>query len=130
MEWSSLGLRFRAEPPGVVADFAPEPRHCGAPGVLHGGMAATCLDETMAAVGYVLDGVHCVTATLELRYRRPVPVDGTTLRVEGWRPRREPRRHQRVHGRLLLPDGRVAVEATGIFVQRTPSSTFDRSTRA
>lgn len=116
-----LGLRFRLRPPGmplgVVAAFTPRPAHCGAPGVLHGGVAATCLDEAMAAVGWAVDGVHCVTATLELRYRRPVPVDGRSLTVEAWRERPESRRRQRVQGRLVLADGTVAVEASGIFVQ-------------
>ena len=116
-----LGMRFRARPPelpqGLVATFVPRPAHSGAPGMLHGGVAATCLDEAMAAVGWVLDGVHCVTATLELRYRRPVPVDGRPLSVEAWRDRVEARRRQRVHGRIRLADGTVAVEARGIFVQ-------------
>src|SRR5206468_12344642 len=81
------------------------------------GMAASCLDETMAALGYMLDRVHCITATLNLRYRRPVPIDVGAVRLEAWRDRPESRRRQRVHGRLLLPGGEVAVEATGIFVQ-------------
>jgi len=114
---AGLGLRFSEEPPGVVAVFTPSARHAGGPGFLHGGFAAMALDETMAAVGWFADRVHCVTATLDLRYRRPVPIDGRALRVEAWRPRPESRRQQRVHGRLLLADGAVAVEASGIFVQ-------------
>ena len=110
-------LRFSAEPPGCVATFSPGPEHEGAPGFLHGGVAATCLDETMAALGWFLDRVHCVTATLNLRYRRPVPIGVGAVRVEAWRDRSESRRRQRVFGRLLLPDGAVAVEANGIFVQ-------------
>ncbi|HZT68069.1 MAG TPA: PaaI family thioesterase [Acidimicrobiales bacterium] len=112
-----LGLTFEARPPGVVATFKPRAEHRGAPGLLHGGVAATCLDETMAALGFLLDGVHTVTATLELRYRHPVPLDGGAVTIEAWRDRTESRRRQRVHGRLLLADGRAAVEARGIFVQ-------------
>jgi acyl-coenzyme A thioesterase PaaI-like protein len=114
---AGLRLQFRREEPGLVATFVPRSQHRGGPGVLHGGLAATALDETMAALGWVLDEVHCVTATLEVRYRRAVPLDGSTLRVEAWRERPEARRRQRVHGRLLLADGTVAVEASGIFVQ-------------
>jgi acyl-coenzyme A thioesterase PaaI-like protein len=114
---AGIRLRFEQREPGLVAYFDPRPIHRGGPGVLHGGVAATCLDETMAALGYVLDGVHCVTATLELRYRLPVPLDGQTVTIEAWRDRAEPRRRQRVHGRLLLGEGAVAVEASGIFVQ-------------
>jgi acyl-coenzyme A thioesterase PaaI-like protein len=101
----------------VVSEFRARPEHCGAPGIIHGGVLATCLDETMAALGFVLDRVHCVTATLELKYRVPVPFDARPLRVEAWREHTDNRRRQRVSGRLLLPDQTVAVEASGIFVQ-------------
>ena len=101
----------------LVGLFRPRPAHQGAPGFLHGGMAATCLDETMAGVAYALDREHTVTATLDLRYRRPVPIAAVPLRVEAWRDRDGRRRHHRVHGRIVLPDGTVAVEASGIFVR-------------
>ena len=112
-----LGLRFRKEAPGLVATFSPTSAHRGPPGFLHGGIAATVLDETMASVGWAMDDVPCVTATLELKYRKPVPLDGRPLRIEAWRERAEPRKMQRVQGRLLLEDGTVCVEASGIFVQ-------------
>ena len=102
----------------MVAVFRPRPDQHGPPGYLHGGLAASCLDETMAVLGYVLDGTHMVTATLELRYRRPVPLDGNPVRLEAWREREGGlRRARRVRGRLLLADGTVAVEAKGLFVQ-------------
>jgi hypothetical protein len=75
----------------------------------------------MAALGYVLDNVRTVTATLSLRYRLPVPIDGRPVRIEAWRDgSRAGRRVQRVHGRLLLADGVVAVEAEGLFARATP----------
>ncbi len=86
------------------------------PGFLHGGVAATVLDETMASLGWMLDEVHCVTATLDLKYRKPVPLDGSTLRIEARRDNPNPRRRHTVFGKLLLADGTVAVEATGIFI--------------
>jgi hypothetical protein len=45
-----------------------------------------------------------------------VPLDAGPLRIEAWRNRPERRAFQRVQGRLLLADGSVAVEASGIFV--------------
>lgn len=112
-----IGLRFKKVPPGIVARFDPTERHRGAEGFLHGGIAATVLDETMASLGWALDNTPCVTATLDIRYRKPVPIDGRPVRIEAWRERSEARRTQRVKGRLLLADGTVAVEASGIFVQ-------------
>lgn len=116
-----IGLKLKftldAENARLRAAFDPRPEHNGAPGILHGGVVATVLDETMAALGYAMDGVHCVTATLDLKFRKPVPIDGRTLTIESWREHPEERRRQRVHGRLLLPAGEVAVDAVGIFVQ-------------
>src|SRR5439155_6137817 len=77
-----LRLHYSQEPPGLVATVTPGPQHRGPAGFLHGGIAALCLDETMAALGYVLDRVRTVTATLSLKYRRPVPLDGAAVRVE------------------------------------------------
>jgi acyl-coenzyme A thioesterase PaaI-like protein len=112
----SMGLSFAVDGDRVVATFTPRLEHRGAPGFLHGGFAAMALDETLAAVGWLLDGQHVVTATLELRYRRPVPLSAGPLRVEAWRVGRESARRWRVEGRLLLADGTVAVEGRGIFV--------------
>jgi acyl-coenzyme A thioesterase PaaI-like protein len=118
----NLGLEWSKEPPGVVSTFTPAPEHRGRAGFLHGGLAATVLDETMAALGIVLDGVQTVTATLTVKYRQPVPLDGSPLRTEAWREAaRAGRKIQQVHGRLLLPDGTVAVEASGLFVRVSSS---------
>lgn len=115
-----LGLRFWAAAPGVVARFDPRPDLRGPPGYLHGGIATTILDETMATLGWVLDDTACVTATLSLRFRNGIALDGGPVRIEAWRDRPEPRRSQKVQGRILLADGRLAVEATGLFVQVRP----------
>lgn len=114
---STLGLVWSKEEPGLVSSFTPDTGHRGPPGFLHGGLAAAVLDETMAALSIVADGWHSVTATLELRYRSPVPLDGRPLRIEAWRDAAAGRRVQKIHGRLLTSDGIAAVEATGLFVR-------------
>jgi acyl-coenzyme A thioesterase PaaI-like protein len=116
MGWSPR-LEWSLEPPGLVSVFHPGESHAGRPGFLHGGLAATLLDETMAALSWATDRVHSVTATLSLRYRVPVPVDAGPLRMEAWYADGRARRVRKVHGRLLLADGTTAVEATGLFVQ-------------
>jgi acyl-coenzyme A thioesterase PaaI-like protein len=113
-------MAWSVEPPGLVATFTPRPEHRGPPGYLHGGLAATCLDEVMASLSIALDDYYAVTATLQLKYRNAVPIDGSVVRVEAWRDRAEARRTHKVHGRLLLADGTLAVEATGLFVRATP----------
>jgi acyl-coenzyme A thioesterase PaaI-like protein len=110
-------LEWSVEPPGLVSTFRPGPAHAGRPGFLHGGLAATLLDETMAALSWATQREHSVTATLSLRYRCPVPLDGGPLRMEAWYRDARVGRIRKVLGRLLLPDGTPAVEASGLFVR-------------
>jgi acyl-coenzyme A thioesterase PaaI-like protein len=116
MGWAPT-LEWSREPPGLVSTFRPGPDDSGRPGFLHGGLAATLLDETMAALSWALDREHSVTATLSLRYRCPVSLDAGPLRMEAWYEDQRVRRVRKVHGRLLLVDGTPAVEATGLFVR-------------
>ncbi len=109
MEWS-------LEPPGLVAVFTPGPQHHGPADSLHGGIAALVLDECMAAYGNAVDKIHTITGTLNLKYRRPVALDGRPLRVEAWREG-ELRKVNKMFGRLLTADGEVAVDAWGLFVR-------------
>ena len=102
-----LELRYHLEEGGrLVARFSPRRRHHGPPGFLHGGMAATALDETMAALGYALDRVHCVTATLELRYRRPVPLASTPFASRRGATARRPAGGRRSTAASSCPTGR------------------------
>jgi hypothetical protein len=80
-------------------------------------VAASVLDETMASLSWALEGRPSVTARLELRYRKGVPLDGAPVRIEAWREKDGARRVQKVVGRMLLADESVAVEATGLFVE-------------
>lgn len=109
-----IDMEWTLEDPGLVARFVPGPQHKGPPGMLHGGVAALCLDECMAALGHALDKIHTVTGSLNIKYRKPIPLDGRVVRVESWREG-EGRRATKVNGRIVTADGVVAVEATGVF---------------
>lgn len=100
----------------LVGEVVPDPSWAGPPGFLHGGMAGALLDDCMGGLSHAFDHIGTITATLEVRFRRPVPLDGQAVRVEAWREHRELRRRNRVHGRLLLADGSLAVEATALMV--------------
>ena len=109
--------------PSCVATFVPERHHRGMPGFLHGGLAATALDETMASIGLVLHDQRCLTATLDLRYRKAVALDGRPVTVEAWRAdERGGRRRYHVRGELRDADGRVCVEAKGLFLAITAAA--------
>ena len=100
----------------LIGEVVPDAAWWGAPGFLHGGMAAALLDDCMGGLSHALDRIATITATLDLRFRRPVPLDGRAVRVESWRESPDLRRRNRVHGRLLLADGTPAIEATALMV--------------
>ncbi len=97
------------------AVYQPEPEHRGNPGWLHGGHAATLLDHICARAAANALGTRVVTGTLDLRYRRPVPLAGGPYVLEATaEPSR--RRTVRVVGALRRGDGAPLVEAKALFV--------------
>lgn len=114
---NSIGLGvdgFRRDAGDVVADFTPADEHRGGPGILHGGIAATALDEILAWAGMVEERVMIVTATLEIRYRRPVQIDRGPIVLRGRLDERNGRR-LRLSGSLTV-DGEEAASASGLYV--------------
>lgn len=112
-----LQLVFRQEERSIVADFQPREEHQGFPGVLHGGIVASVLDETLGRTSLL--GEHpewTMTGRLEVRYRRYVPF-GPLLRVRATLES-ERRRMLQARGVLTLAEdeGAVLAEATGIFL--------------
>ena len=86
----------------------------GPPGHAHGGSLAAVLDEAM---GWALwrNGYKVVAAHLDFDYRHPTPL-GVPLRVEAEVGARG-NRSIKATSRLILPDGTVAVEGGGVFVE-------------
>lgn len=70
---AGLGLAFRFDGREVTASFGCGARYQGYPDRLHGGVIATLLDAAMTHCLFA-HGVTAVTATLDVRYRHPVPV--------------------------------------------------------
>jgi acyl-coenzyme A thioesterase PaaI-like protein len=70
-----LQLRFRQRGDVIVADHVIAERFHGAPGIAHGGIIATLLDEVSCAAAAVARDTHVVTGELSVRYRRPCPVE-------------------------------------------------------
>ncbi len=105
---------FRLEGDELVAAFTPRTEHRGAPQVLHGGVTASALDEILAWAGMVTERVVVVTGTLEVRYRKPVPINGERVELRGRLDERHGRR-LRLSGSLHV-GGAEAASATGIYV--------------
>jgi acyl-coenzyme A thioesterase PaaI-like protein len=111
-----IGLRLdRFEYAGgeVTAVFDPRHDYRGAGTTLHGGIAATALDEIMVWAGLLGEKVMSVTANLTLRYRRPVHVD-EPITVGATVGERNGRRLT-VTGTLMV-DGETRVEGSGLYL--------------
>jgi uncharacterized protein (TIGR00369 family) len=110
-----LRLRFRRVGPGEVEGEYTAPEHqAGAPGVVHGGIQAALLDETLGFAAHAArepgaDDIDIVTVEFSLRYRRPAPT-GQPLRLRGRLVRREGR-DLWMTGGIEDVEGRVLTEA-------------------
>lgn len=59
----------------IVSTYTVPERFHGAPGIAHGGIVATILDEFSCAAAVFLAGSRVVTGELTVRYQRPCPVE-------------------------------------------------------
>jgi len=101
----------------VVSDVVMDNRFEGFPGTVHGGIIATMLDEAAGRVAMVgKPNAFSVTARLEVRYRKPVPVGGN-VRVIGRMVRRRGRLVT-AHAEVHLENGDVAAEAEVLLADR------------
>ncbi|MGW3206782.1 PaaI family thioesterase [Streptomyces sp. NPDC001135] len=100
----------------LTAEFTVQPAHQGAPGLAHGGVLATALDETLGSLNWLLRTI-AVTGRLETDFVRPVPL-GTTLYLEAEVTAVAGRKiYSTATGRIGGPDGPVAVRADALFIE-------------
>jgi acyl-coenzyme A thioesterase PaaI-like protein len=119
--------------PEVLARFVGRDVHQGYPGRMHGGVAAGILDEVMSrCITYgdnaLTPPVWGVTVEIAVRYHAPVPL-GVELTARG-RITRERSRVAEASAELYLPDGSVAVSATGKFMKMPLEQIADDATAA
>ncbi|KAM4054507.1 thioesterase superfamily protein [Hirsutella rhossiliensis] len=95
----------------------------GYEGLLHGGMAATMMDETLGTINELnkalakadaLFDASSVTASLNITFRRPIPVQGEVC-VTAWVESIQGRKTN-MKCELTGPDGKVLASATSTWV--------------
>jgi acyl-coenzyme A thioesterase PaaI-like protein len=105
-------LRFKLEDGRATATVRFSIAYEGPPGCVHGGIIAACFDQVLN-VANLTAGVPGVTASLEVRYRKPTPLE-QDVRFEADAPEVDGR-HVRTIGRLRAGEI-VCAEAVGTFV--------------
>ena len=113
----SLFTRFyEIEGSEIVALAKGRNEHQGYPGRMHGGIISALLDETIGRAIMIEDpDAWGVTAELNVRFRKPVPLD-EELKIVG----RIDTLGSKIFsgsGEMLLPDGTVAATAHGKYVR-------------
>jgi acyl-coenzyme A thioesterase PaaI-like protein len=81
-----VGLYMKFRDDGVdrvLSEYTVAQRYQGYPGLVHGGVIATMLDEAVARVSFIGDPHHfMMSVKLQVSFRHPIPVE-TPLRVIG-----------------------------------------------
>lgn len=113
-----IGMHLRFEPAGsddVRAGVTLASHYQGWRGIAHGGIVMALLDEAMAhAAGFA--GHRGVTASVNVRFRKPVPLE-RPLEVRG-RVTGRRRNVLGVEAEILDADGTLLVRGEGNFVSR------------
>ncbi len=115
-----LQMTFYDTAPGeVLAEYIVPEHFQGYPGVVHGGVIASMLDEVTGRVFMTGDPPRfMVTARLSLRYRKPVPI-GKLLRMTG-QVKEDKGRICTSTGELRDEAGNLLVEAEAVLAELPP----------
>ena len=113
---------FETEPPTpdlpveVRAEITVPQRFQGYPGIVHGGIIATMLDEVSSRTVFRGDPLRfVVTAKMNVRYRKPIPVE-TPLKLRGW-VISDRKRVVEVGGEITNVEGVVLAEAEATLME-------------
>lgn len=109
-----LKLEFTHRPDGeALAVWTPAEWHEGWPGVVHGGLLSTVLDEAMSHA-VLAAGMTAMTAELRVRFRESA-APGRELTVKGWVVRKA-KRLVEAEASITSPDGTEHAHGWGRFL--------------
>ncbi|MCD6453472.1 MAG: PaaI family thioesterase [Dehalococcoidales bacterium] len=120
-----LKLKFNWDGKQATSEFTPTENHQGWENVIHGGILITLMDEAMAyAIGF--EGIAGITATMQVRLRKPVAV-GEKLLISA-RVTKKGRRLAETEAQLTLTDGSVVAEVKAVQYVSQDEFTFGYTT--
>ena len=101
----------------VKTDFIVQDDYQGYPGIVHGGIVSTILDEVSGRAVVMQEGDDRLLATLQLtvRFRRPTPTE-SPLTAVGW-VEKTSGVGAKVAGEIRLPDGTVTASCQSLLVE-------------
>ncbi len=120
---AGLQSRFYVEDGLVKARLRPRSHHCGFKGVIHGGIVASILDETMGWAAAVAINRMCVTGEMTVRYIENAPDDRELICVTC--VEKQNRLIVYTTGVLVDDEGTKYASATGKFTPLTEAKTLE-----
>lgn len=119
---AGLKSRFFVENGAVKSTLSPQEHHCGYENVVHGGVIAAILDETMGWTAACAIKRMCVTGELTVRYTKRVPGDRELIvKTEIVKSNR---RMVHVSGIIMDSDREIYARAKGKFTPISPEETL------
>jgi len=104
-----LKLKFKWDGKTIRGEFTPNKFHQGWEGIIHGGIITTILDEAMGYATFY-EGIRCVTATMQTRFKRPLSIGEPTVVTASLT--KNARRFVETEARMTLTDGTIIAECT------------------
>jgi uncharacterized protein (TIGR00369 family) len=110
----ALNVRFYADEQGACVPLVLREEQMGYPGIAHGGALMSILDELMGWAATMQTGEFSVSAEINTRFLKPVPLH-TPLTARAQMTQRRGRVWY-THGEIADEKGTVYVRATGKYV--------------
>ncbi len=95
-----------------------KPKYQGYPGIAHGGIVTTLLDEAMAHV-LMKKGLFAVTAKLEVKFREPVPIHEDIMVVGEMDEEKSSSRIKYLCAWIEDENGKILARGKAMFVDQT-----------
>ena len=106
----------------VSLPYRPAADDAGYAGIVHGGLAATLMDEVMTWAAILATRSVCVAAEITVRFVAPMRVGGA-YRVRGW-VSRHGRRLVRAEAAIEEADGGTVARCEGTYLPRAGPATL------
>ena len=114
-ENNPIGLKLSFQWDGKTArtEFTPTEHYQGWPGIVHGGIITSMLDEAMSYAAR-FEGMNCITAEMKIKFKRPALIDEPLIITSS--VTRNARRLIKTKASVFSQDGTLVAEGTATYV--------------
>lgn len=108
-----LKLNFKWDGKTARTEFTPTKHYQGWPGIVHGGIITSMLDEAMSHAAR-FEGMNCITARMQVKFKRPALIDEPLVVTSS--VTRNARKVIKTEAYVFSQDGTLVAEGTATYV--------------